>query len=168
MDNKHIKIFRIITSFTHEQSIKAIKKLNQFEIEEIINFMDTNCTDRYEFQYDGNVCDWEKGELEYDIFFITENAIRKIQEWDTIIHEGLEGYTKIDDITEDVLYERFDTSVFDLFELDMKFKFHQYRVDYLTTDDILDKILKYGKDSLTENDKLFLDNKKMIPPLDEI
>ena len=47
MTNKHIKIFRIITSFTHEQSIEAIKKLTKFEIDEIINFMDTNCTDRY-------------------------------------------------------------------------------------------------------------------------
>ena len=168
MTNKHIKIFRIITSFTHEQSIEAIKKLTKFEIDEIINFMYTNCTDRYEFQYDGKICHWENGELEYDVFFITENDIRKIQEWDKIIHEGLECFTKIDDITEDVLYDRFDTSVFNFFELEMKFKFHEYRVNYLTKDDILDKILKYGKESLTENDKLFMEDEEMISPLDEI
>jgi hypothetical protein len=32
----------------------------------------------------------------------------------------------------------------------------------------LDKILKYGKDSLTENDKLFLEDKDMISPLDNL
>ena len=38
----------------------------------------------------------------------------------------------------------------------------------LTKDDILDKILKYGKESLTENDKLFMDDKEMISPLDNL
>jgi hypothetical protein len=50
----------------------------------------------------------------------------------------------------------------------MKFKFHEYRVNYLTKDDILYKILKYGKESLTENDKLFMKDEEMISPLDEI
>ena len=35
-------------------------------------------------------------------------------------------------------------------------------------DDVLDKMLKYGKESLTENDKLLLEDKEMISPIDEI
>jgi hypothetical protein len=167
MTNKHIKVFRIITSFTSEETLEAFKKFSPFEIEIMTNLID-DCGDRYEFQYDGNVCHWENGELEYDIFFVTESNIRELEKWDNIIHEGLEGHTKIDDITEDVLYDRIDTSVFGFFEFEMKVKFYDYRVENLTKDDILDKILKYGKESLTENDKLFMDDKEMISPLDNL
>ena len=168
MTDKHIKIYRLITSFTVEQSKIGWKKFTPIEIQEISDFLDDNCEDRYEFQYDGNVCHWDKGDLEHDIFFITENDIEKIKNWDKIIHEGMDGFTKIDDITEDVLYDRIDTSVFGFFEFEMRYKFFQYRFENLTKDDILDKVLKYGKESLTENEKLFLDDKNMISPIDEL
>jgi len=168
MTDKPIKVYRFITSFTVEQSKKGWEKFTPIEIQEISDFLDDNCEDRYEFKYDGTVCHWEKGDLEHDIFFITKNDIEKIKNWDKIIHEDMEGYTKIDDITEDVLYDRIDTSVFGFFEFEMNFKFYQYRTQYLTKDDILDKILKYGNESLTENDKLFLEDKEMISPLDNL
>lgn len=38
-------------------------------------------------------------------------------------HNGMEGYTIIDDISEDVLYDRFDMSVFGFFEFEMGFDF---------------------------------------------
>ena len=116
MTDKHIKIYRLITSFTVEQSKIGWEKFTPIEIQEISDFLDDNCEDRYEFQYDGNVCHWKNGDMEYDIFFITENDIEKIKNWDKIIHEGMDGFTKIDDITEDVLYDRIDTSVFGFFE----------------------------------------------------
>ena len=80
----------------------------------------------------------------------------------------MSGYTLIDEITEDVLYEKFDTSVFGFFEFEMKYDFFRYRERNLTKDDVLDKLLKYGKESLTENDKLLLEDKEMISPIDEI
>jgi hypothetical protein len=168
MTDKHIKVYRIISTFTLEQSMVGVKKFSQFEIDKITEFLETNCSDRYEFQFDGNVCNWSKEGYDYDIFFITEQDIRKIENWDKIIHEGLEGYTTIEDITEDVLYDILDTSVFGFYELEMKEIFYEYRVEYLTKDDILDKMLKYGKESLTENDKLFLDDKEMMSPLDDL
>ena len=87
---------------------------------------------------------------------------------DDKLHKDIEGYTTIDDITEDVIYDRFDTSVFGFLQLEMSFDFFKYREENLTKDDILDKILKYGKESLTENDKLLLEDKVMISPIDEI
>jgi hypothetical protein len=80
----------------------------------------------------------------------------------------MEGYTTIDDITEDVLLNTFDTSVFGFFQFEMNYDFFNFRKEYLTKDILLDKILKYGKDSLTENDKLFLEDKDMISPLDNL
>jgi hypothetical protein len=171
MTNKYIKVYRFFTTFTLEQSEIGWDKFTPFEFEEIRNYLETNCYDRYEFKFDGNVCHLGKEGYDYDIFFVTEPVIRRLEEWDNRIHEDLDssdGYTKIDDITEDVLYDRLDTSVFGVFELEMKVRFYYYRVEYLTKDDILDKILKYGKESLTENDKLFLEDKEMISPLDNL
>ena len=168
MTDKHIKVFRFISTYTLEQSKVGWAKFSQFEIDKIGEFLETNCSNRHEFQFDGKVCNWGKEGYDYDIFFVTERDIRQIEEWDKIIHEGIEGKTTIEDITEDVLYDRLDTSVFGFYELEMREIFYEYRVEYLTNDDILDKMLKYGKESLTENDKLFLDNKEMISPLDSL
>ncbi len=58
--------------------------------------------------------------------------------------------------------------MFGFFQFEMRFDFFKYREENLIKDDILDKILKHGKESLTENDKLLLEDKKMISPIDEI
>ncbi len=161
-----IRIYRIITSFTTEQSEIALKKISGFEIKEIQEIVD-NCVN-YTFKYDGKVCHWREGELEYNIFFCNEKTMEKLKKFDEVVHEGLEGYTQIDDITDEVLLDMFDTSVFGFFEFEMKHDFFNYRKDHLTKDHILDKILNYGKESLSNNDKLFLDDKEMVSPIDEI
>ena len=122
----------------------------------------------YTFKYDGKVCHWREGELEYNILFCSEKEIDEVRKYDNLIHKGMEGYTTIDDITEDVLLDTFDTSVFGFLQFEMNFDFFNFRKEYLTKDILLDKILKYGKDSLTENDKLFLEDKVMISPIDNL
>lgn len=160
------RIYRIITSFTAEQSEIGVKKFSDYEIKEVMEIVDS-CVN-YTFKYDGKVCHWREGELEYNIFFCDEKTIEKLRKFDEVAHEDMDGYTQIDDITDEVLLDMFDTSVFGFFELEMKFDFFNYRKDHLTKDHILDKILNYGKESLSENDKLFLDDKEMVSPIDEI
>ena len=89
-----IRIYRIITSFTTEQSEIALKKISGFEIKEIQEIVD-NCVN-YTFKYDGKVCHWREGELEYNIFFCNEKTMEKLKKFDEVVHEGLEGYTQID------------------------------------------------------------------------
>jgi hypothetical protein len=160
------RIYRIITSFTSEQSEVGVKKFSTFELDEIMDIVDNG--HNYTFKYDGKVCHWREGDLEYNIFFCDEKVMKKLIEFDKKAHNGMEGYSTIDDISEDVLYDRFDMSVFGFFEFEMGFDFFKYREKYLTKDDILDKILKYGKESLSDNDKLVLEDKEMVSPIDNI
>jgi|688.fasta_scaffold1321729_1 hypothetical protein len=160
------KIYRIISSFTQEQSETGMKQFSEYELKMIIDLLGR--IEMYTFKYDGKVCHWREGELEYNILFCSEKEIDEVRKYDNQIHNDMEGYTTIDDITEDVLLNTFDTSVFGFFQFEMNYDFFNFRKEYLTKDILLDKILKYGKDSLTENDKLFLEDKDMISPLDNL
>lgn len=164
--NQHNRIYRMISSFTEEQSQKSITQLTDIELAQVHDLMDNETI--VDFKYDGKVCHWGEGDLNYSILYVTEKQMMFVKEMDNKLHEGIEGYTTIDDITEDVLYDRFDTSVFGFLHLEMKFDFFNFRKEYLTKDTLLDKILKYGKDSLTNNDKLFLEDKEMISPIDDL
>ena len=160
------RIYRMVSSFTDEQSLIGLEKLSSFELSQVTDIMDDYII--IDLKYNGEVCHGREGDLNYSVLFVPQSKINIIKSIETKVHEGLDGYTVIDDITEDILYEKFDTSVFGFFEFEMNFEFFKYRKDYLTKDIILDKILKYGKDSLTENEKLFLGDKQMISPIDEI
>lgn len=159
------RIYRMVSSFTDEQSLIGLEKLSSFELSQVTDIMDDYII--IDLKYNGEVCHWREGDLNYSVLFMPQSKIDIIKTLETKVHEGLDGYTVIDDITEDILYEKFETSVFGFLEFEMKFEFFKYRKDYLTKDIILDKILKYGKDSLTENEKLFLSDKEMISPIDE-
>lgn len=163
--NKHNRIYRLITSFTDEESTEGVKYLTDSELEKVHDLIDNEII--IDLKYDGKVCHWREGDLNYNILYLTESQIEFIKLIDKKLHEGLEGYTRIDDITEDVLFEKFDTSVFGFLEFEMKCDFFRYREKNLTKDDVLDKMLAYGKESLTENDKLLLDDKEMISPIDD-
>lgn len=166
MTNKHNRIYRMISSFTEEQSQNSVSQLTDFELAEVYKLIDNE--NIIDFKYDGKVCHWREGDLNYSILYVTEKQINFVKEMDDKLHEGIEGNTTIDDITEDVLYDRFDTSVFGFYQFEMRFDFFKYREGNLIKDDILDKILKHGKESLSENDKLLLEDKEMISPIDEI
>jgi len=166
MTNKHNRIYRMISSFTDEQSQNSVSQLTDFELAEVYKLIENE--NIIDFKYDGKVCHWREGDLNYSILYVTEKQINFVKEMDAKLHEDIEGYTTIDDITEDVLYDRFDTSVFGFYQFEMRFDFFKYREGNLIKDDILDKILKHGKESLSKNDKLLLEDKEMISPIDEI
>ena len=166
MTNKHNRIYRMISSFTDEQSQNSVSQLTDIELSEVHKLIENE--NIIDFKYDGKVCHWREGDLNYSILYVTEKQINFVKEMDAKLHEDIEGYTTIDDITEDVLYDRFDTSVFGFYQFEMRFDFFKYREGNLIKDDILDKILKHGKESLSENDKLLLEDKEMISPIDEI
>jgi len=166
MTNKHNRIYRMISSFTDEQSQNSVSQLTDIELSEVHKLIENE--NIIDFKYDGKVCHWREGDLNYSILYVTEKQINFVKEMEDKLHEGIEGYTTIDDITEDVLYDRFDTSVFGFYQFEIRFDFFKYREGNLIKDDILDKILKHGKESLSENDKLLLEDKEMISPIDEI
>lgn len=155
-------VYKVISSYSTEDTNKGLSRLDTRENEiadKIIDDLNNNF-----FMFNGEVCDWEEGDRMYAVLIMTESEIIQFKEIDDKLHNGFEGYTTIEDITESVLYDMFDCNVFGFGKSDMEYTFFQYRKKYITKDDILDKIIKHGKESLTQNDLLFLEDKKMIYP----
>jgi hypothetical protein len=69
------------------------------------------------------------------------------------------------DITNDVINGKYDTSILGYVEEKMIIEFHQYKLDFIGSDEILDKINEVGIESLTENDKRILRGEEMRSPL---
>lgn len=159
------KIYKVISTYSTEDTELGLTRLTQHENEIADNIID-DYNNNF-FLYDGNVCDWEEGDRMYAVLIMTESEIKQFKEIDDKLHEGFEGYTTIEEITESVLYDMFDCNIFGFAKSDMEFTFFQYRNNYMTKDDILDKILKHGKKSLTQNDLLFLEDKEMIFPINQ-
>ena len=157
------KIFKIISNYTEEQTEVGSIRLTKEESLRVERIIEENLF----FKYDGKVCHWSNGDLMYVIMITDDKGISEMMELDNKMHRGFTtGWTKCEDITESVLYDVFDTSVFGFFENEMIYDFFVWRSQNLTKDDVLDKILKFGIDSLTKNDKLVLEDKKMILPFD--
>jgi len=156
------KIFKIISNYTQEQTEVGSIRLTSDEVAKVEKILDENVF----LKYDGKVCHWERGDLMYAIMITDDDGISEMMRIDNKMHKGFEGWTEFEDITEEVLYDKFDTSVFGFFENEMIYDFFIWRSQNLTKDDVLDKILKWGIDSLTKNDKLVLEDKKMVLPFD--
>lgn len=153
-------VYKVISSYSTEDTNKGLSRLDTRENEiadKIIDDLNNNF-----FMFNGEVCHWEEGDCMYAVLIMTESEIIQFKEIDDKLHNGFEGYTTIEDITESILYDMFDCNIFGFAKSDMEYTFFQYREKYITKDDILDKIIKHGKESLTQNDLLFLEDKKMI------
>jgi len=157
------RVYKILSSFSNEDTFDGLIRLSNSEIEQYDSFENDPYSNFYMF--DGKVCHWENGHLMLGIIF-GEDRLELFKYLDSKIHEDCDGYTIIQDITDEILYTMHDTSIYGFAEDNMKHDFHKYRENFLDKDDILDKISKYGIDSLSENDKLFLQDKKIKHPMD--
>ena len=88
------RIYRLITSYTEEQSEQAVNRFSDYELKEILDLADRH--QFYTLKYNGEVCHWREGELEYVIIFCDEKTIKKFKDFDERAHVGMEGYTHID------------------------------------------------------------------------
>jgi hypothetical protein len=156
------KVFKIISSYSDKDTLNGLKRLNEEETNDFYSF--ENEPDATFLKFDGTVCHWEKGHLMLAII-IGQEKVELFKYLDDKIHEGCEGYTTIEDITEEILYTIHDTSIYGFIEGNMQHDFHTYRQSFLSKDDVLDKICKHGIESLNENDKLFLQDKELKHPI---
>ena len=74
--------------------------------------------------------------------------------WFDTLNQEIVGYSSILDKDKLILSESYTDIISDIKPSDLK----KRRVDVLTIDNILDKIAKYGIDSLVKEEKDFLDN----------
>ena len=158
------RIWRVISNFSNEHTAEGSLRLTPYE-EEMVEMI----LERHLFlKYDGKVCHWNNGDMMYAIAICTDEEIEEFKRLDNKMHEGFDGWTTFDDITEEVLYDVFDTSVFGFLEDVTQYDFYVYRTKNLTKDIVLDKCLKHGVGSLTSNDKRLLNDEEMIPPFDDL
>ena len=161
-----MRIYRFISSFSEEATTNGIDKLPKATKDMLIEL--STKYESYDFRYDGNVCHWKNGDISLSIVFCPDDYADEVRKWDDLIHEGIEGFTKIEDITDEVLFGQHDMEVYGFFKEELIFCFDDYIVDCITKDIVLDKINLYGIESLTENDKRILDDLPYIKFIDTI
>lgn len=142
-----------MSTHTNEETKIGINNITKSEFD----FMQDLLTNDYciDLKYDGVNYNYE-GHIEVLLTRFDEDELEKFLDIDKKLHVNSLGYTKVEDITKEVLYTIHDTSVYGIFEQDVLEMFHNYKLDYVTKDDILEKILEYGISSITENDKNIL------------
>jgi hypothetical protein len=132
--------------------------LDQREKEFIVFFINN----AHIFGFDGQNCTWKETEEMFLITFVEKQDIDKVIELEIKTGSTPDVFT---DITNDVINGKYDTSILGYAEEKMIIEFHQYKLDFIGSDEILDKINEVGIESLTENDKRILRGEEMRSPL---
>ena len=114
------------------------------------------------FGFDGQNCTWKETDEMLLITFVEKQDIDKVIELEIETGSTPDVFT---DITNDVINGKYDTSILGYAEEKMIIEFHQYKLDFIGSDEILDKINEVGIESLTENDKRILRGEEMRSPL---
>lgn len=162
------KIYRIITSYTNEQTHESLSKFSDRFVEEVIKFSESLIwADFFDLKYDGKTCHWSKGDMQFHVGVTTDDVIEQFKMYDEIIHEGIEGFTSIEDLTTEVLYSMHDYQIYGFLKEEVQITFEEFIKNNLTVDIVLDKVSKYGAESLTDNEKRFLNNEPMIFFIDQ-
>jgi hypothetical protein len=142
-----------MSTHTSEETENGLSNITESEFEFVRDLLDIDgCVD---IKFDEKKYNPE-GHIEVLLIRFDDDILEKFLDIDKKLHAKSLGYTKVEDITKDVLYTMHDTSVYGIFEKDVLEMFYQYKSDYITKDDILEKILEYGISSITENDKNIL------------
>ena len=126
------------------------------------DFIEDFINNAHIFGFDGQNCTWKETEEMFLITFVEKQNIEKIIELEIKTGSTPDTFT---DITSDVINGKYDTSIFGYVEEKMIIEFHQYKQDFIGSDEILDKINEVGIESLTENDKRILRGEEMRSPL---
>lgn len=126
------------------------------------DFIEDFINNAHIFGFDGQNCTWKETEEMFLITFVEKQNIEKIIELEIKTGSTPDEFT---DITSDVINGKYDTSIFGYVEEKMIIEFHQYKQDFIGSDEILDKINEVGIESLTENDKRILRGEEMRSPL---
>ncbi len=150
-----MKLYRFLTSKDdNDERDKNFEKLPKEIQKKWIDILDE--VRWLDVDYYGELFHKYKGDLETSMCICHDSYLKHIFKLKEIADEGLDAYFKIEDISEEVLYSKHDTSVYgDKKDIVQRF-LDDYIIDNIKKDHILDKINLYGLESLTENDKRIL------------
>jgi len=131
------RIYKYVSTYPTAETVKRKDRITEEELEFLVD------------------------ELEYLDFYIDGDKYT----WDSEIPNVISiSYSTADDITKSVLYGLFDCDEYGFAHVALTNMFYYWRKDYLTENDLLDKISEYGVESLTQQEKDFLDTGVLKSP----
>ena len=123
--------------------------------------------EQLEMYVDGDKFSWKVLSPATKTFYLiacTEEELEKLKDFDHRLHFDINGYSESIDVTESVLYGTYDCDRFGFAREAVIAMTYDWRKDHLEEDDLLDKITKYGKESLTEQEIDFLKTGELKNP----
>lgn len=154
------RVYRIISCYHPFDLEIGIRRLSKKEIR-ILEDKFLDHVGLTHFFFDGKKCTQIYNDTKLALGILNKEDFELLKELDKKTGHDLDGWTKYEDITQEVLWGVHDLEIYDYAKDIVIYKLEEYINKYQTKDNILDKILEFGPDSLSENDKLFLSDKKM-------
>jgi len=156
------RVYEYFTTFSTEVSVKNRHRVSEIEIDflESLEYID--------LYYDGEKYTWKNDTDEtssVSVIVCTEDELNRVKEIDFKLHYDAEGTSTVFDVTEEVLMGIYNYDKFGFARETVMIMLHDWRKTYLDNDDLLDKISKFGADSLTQQEKDFLETGELKNPL---
>ena len=156
------RIYKYVSTYPTAETVKRKDRITEEELEFLIDELEY-----LDFYIDGDKYTWDSeipNVISISFLICTEEELQRIIDIDTKLHHDLDGYSTADDITKSVLYGLFDCDEYGFAHLALTNMLYDWRKDYLTENDLLDKISDYGIESITQQEKDFLDTGVLKSP----
>lgn len=156
------RIYKYVSTYPTAETVKRKDRITEEELEFLVDELEY-----LDFYIDGDKYTWDSeipNVISISFLICTEEELQRIIDIDTKLHHDLDGYSTADDITKSVLYGLFDCDEYGFAHVALTNMFYYWRQDYLTENDLLDKISDYGIESLTQQEKDFLDTGVLKSP----
>jgi hypothetical protein len=156
------RIYKYVSTYPTAETVKRKDRITEEELEFLVDEIEY-----LDFYIDGDKYTWDSeipNVISISFLICTEEELQRIIDIDTKLHHDLDGYSTADDITKSVLYGLFDCDEYGFAHLALTNMLYDWRKDYLTENDLLDKISDYGIESLTQQEKDFLDTGVLKSP----
>lgn len=156
------RIYKYVSTYPTAETVKRKDRITEEELEFLVDELEY-----LDFYIDGDKYTWDSeipNVISISFLICTEEELQRIIDIDTKLHHDLDGYSTADDITKSVLYGLFDCDEYGFAHVALTNMFYYWRQDYLTENDLLDKISDYGIESITQQEKDFLDTGVLKSP----
>ena len=155
------RVYEYFTTYKTEDSLQRQDRVTEVDLDFI------NGLEIIDLYYDGEKYTWKDeptNENSLAITICTEDELNRIKQIDFNLHYDAEGISKVFDVTEEVLMGTYNYDKFGFARENIIIMLHDWRKIYLEEDDVLDKISRYGADSLTQQEKDFLETGELKNP----
>jgi len=157
------RVYEYFSTYKTEDSLERQHRVTQVDVD----FIDG--LELIDLYYDGEKYTWKDeptNQNSLTIIVCTEDELNKIKKIDFEIHHDADGLSTVTDVTEEVLMGTYNFDKFGFARENVMIMLYDWRKTYLEEDDLLDKISKFGANSLTQQEKDFLETGELKNPFE--